>query len=223
MNVVYFVNMIHEMDAPRERRRQGTRARIVEAAMALIVAGGFDALSMSRLADAVELTPGALYRYFRSKDAVVAAVTAAVVVHHVARAQAAAAALPAGAPSLDRARALLRAWRELALAEVDRYGLLSMLLAEPRVLVPDAADAAAPLAAMEVGLAGLVEALGGAVAEGALAPGDARGRAVALFGLVHGLVQLRKQAPRVGLDLGALCDDGVEAMLRGWGAAGEGG
>ena len=35
------------------------------------------------------------------------------------------------------------------------------------------------------------------------------------------MLQLRKQAPRVGLDLSALGEDGVEAMLRGWGAAGE--
>lgn len=50
------------------------RARIVAAALAIVGSAGFEALSMRSLADAVQLTPGALYRYFANKDEVVEAV-----------------------------------------------------------------------------------------------------------------------------------------------------
>ena len=53
--------------------------RILEAAMEMVAEGGFDALSMARLADAVDYTPGALYRYFRSKDALYAALVSQVI------------------------------------------------------------------------------------------------------------------------------------------------
>src|SRR4051794_36321559 len=49
------------------------RARIVAAASKIVGSDGFDALSMRSLAEAVELTPGALYRYFVNKDQVIEA------------------------------------------------------------------------------------------------------------------------------------------------------
>lgn len=50
------------------------RTRIVAAAQKIVGSEGFEALSMRNLAEAVELTPGALYRYFASKDEVTEAV-----------------------------------------------------------------------------------------------------------------------------------------------------
>src|SRR5215467_9589181 len=50
------------------------RARILTAARKIVGSEGFEALSMRSLADAVELTPGALYRYFSNKDQVIEAV-----------------------------------------------------------------------------------------------------------------------------------------------------
>ncbi|TMJ01580.1 MAG: TetR/AcrR family transcriptional regulator [Alphaproteobacteria bacterium] len=50
------------------------RARIVAAAHKIVGSDGLEALSMRSLADAVELTPGALYRYFVNKDQVIEAV-----------------------------------------------------------------------------------------------------------------------------------------------------
>jgi AcrR family transcriptional regulator len=57
-----------------ETQVKAGRARIVKAALKIIGSEGFEALSMRTLADAVELTPGALYRYFASKDEVTEAV-----------------------------------------------------------------------------------------------------------------------------------------------------
>jgi AcrR family transcriptional regulator len=50
------------------------RARILAAAHKIVSSEGLDALSMRTLAGAVALTPGALYRYFASKDEVIDAV-----------------------------------------------------------------------------------------------------------------------------------------------------
>jgi AcrR family transcriptional regulator len=57
-----------------ETQVEAGRARIVAAALDIVGAEGLEALSMRSLADAVELTPGALYRYFANKDQVVEAV-----------------------------------------------------------------------------------------------------------------------------------------------------
>jgi AcrR family transcriptional regulator len=56
-----------------ETEVEAGRARIVAAAHTIVGREGFDALSMRSLADAIELTPGALYRYFTNKDQVIEA------------------------------------------------------------------------------------------------------------------------------------------------------
>ena len=62
-----------EVKAPRERRRDSNQRRILALAMEMIESAGIDALSMNKLAEAADYTPGALYRYFASKDALLAA------------------------------------------------------------------------------------------------------------------------------------------------------
>lgn len=57
-----------------ESQIEAGRARILAAASKIVGAEGFEALSMRSLAEAVELTPGALYRYFTNKDRVVEAI-----------------------------------------------------------------------------------------------------------------------------------------------------
>jgi AcrR family transcriptional regulator len=57
-----------------ETQVEAGRARIVEAALKIVGSRGLAALSMRTLADAVDLTPGALYRYFASQDEVTEAV-----------------------------------------------------------------------------------------------------------------------------------------------------
>ncbi|MCA9560512.1 MAG: helix-turn-helix transcriptional regulator, partial [Myxococcales bacterium] len=57
-------------DATEGRRRQTCR-RILDAARAIAVADGPDALSMRTLADRVGLSAPALYQYFSGRDAIV--------------------------------------------------------------------------------------------------------------------------------------------------------
>ena len=57
------------------RRRVRNRQAILDAAPALIEVSGIDGWSMRELAERVEYTPGALYRYFDGKAALLAALT----------------------------------------------------------------------------------------------------------------------------------------------------
>lgn len=55
----------------RERKKRKTREAIVEAAMALFDAKGFDATTIAEIADAAEIAPRTFFAYFPSKEDVV--------------------------------------------------------------------------------------------------------------------------------------------------------
>lgn len=59
---------------PQERRHAQTRRDIIETAHQIIVEQGLGNLSIRALADSIDYTPGALYKYFASKDELIDAV-----------------------------------------------------------------------------------------------------------------------------------------------------
>lgn len=59
-----------------------TRARIVEAGLALLAERGADAVSMRAIADALGTAPMSLYRHVRSKDDLLQAIVASVLERH---------------------------------------------------------------------------------------------------------------------------------------------
>ncbi|MCA9897315.1 MAG: TetR/AcrR family transcriptional regulator [Ardenticatenaceae bacterium] len=63
-------------DTPQARRLAQTRQAILQNAREMIVAQGIHGLSIRALADSIDYTPGALYKYFSSKEALVDAVRA---------------------------------------------------------------------------------------------------------------------------------------------------
>lgn len=214
--------MVHAQhsDTPRQRRHQANLGRILDAATELVVRGGFDALSMGRLARELDYTPGALYRYYASKDALIAAITAQVIRDFSAVLTRAEDLVPANAP-LQRVLVSLLTYRALARSAPHRFGLLSMLLATPHTLVADDADAAPAMQAITVALTPLAMALETARRDGALRfEGGADSHAVVAFGAVHGLLQLRKQEHRVPslFDLDGLVCLSLRSLLMGWGA-----
>jgi AcrR family transcriptional regulator len=56
----------------RERERDQTRAKIMNAARELFARDGYDAVSMRRIADAIEYSPTAIYVHFKDKEALFA-------------------------------------------------------------------------------------------------------------------------------------------------------
>src|SRR5690348_813306 len=55
----------------RERERNATRAKILDAARELFLEHGFDAVTMRKVADKIEYTPTAIYFHFKDKEALV--------------------------------------------------------------------------------------------------------------------------------------------------------
>jgi AcrR family transcriptional regulator len=58
---------------PSERRYEKTRQGILNAARSLLLEGGIDAISMRTLADKVDYSAAALYKYFANKDEIIEA------------------------------------------------------------------------------------------------------------------------------------------------------
>ncbi|MFT3712247.1 MAG: TetR/AcrR family transcriptional regulator [Archangium sp.] len=212
--------MIHETaikTTPRARRRDANTSRILEAAMELVAEGGLDTLSMGRLAEAVDYTPGALYRYFPSKDALLAGLVGQVL--DELQAFLVQGELPA--QPLQRVFALAHGFRRFAKERAHAFGFLSRTIAEPRVLLPGAD--ANPVAERAIALLELMAtALEDATKAGLLdAPegGSELERTLCLFSLLQGLLQLQKQSrfESALISLEPLVSHGVRTLLIGWG------
>jgi AcrR family transcriptional regulator len=59
-----------DMSARRDRERGEMRQRITAAARELFVKEGFHRVTIRAIAEAIEYTPGAIYSYFKDKDAI---------------------------------------------------------------------------------------------------------------------------------------------------------
>lgn len=55
----------------REREKQEVRQRILDAARELFVKDGYEAVTMRKVADAIEYSPTALYLHFKDKEALI--------------------------------------------------------------------------------------------------------------------------------------------------------
>jgi len=202
---------------PRERRRLAVSHRILEAAAEMVADVGFAALSIQRLAAALDYTPGALYRYFPSKDALVAELVVRVI-DELGDELAVVASVES--PPLHRAVALARRWSALAAEAPHRFGLVAMLLATPRHVLTDPVHTEPAFAAMLRAMRPLATSLAEAAEAGELSSADPVQRAVLLFAGVQGVLLLRKQARHAPelLDIDALYDGMLRALLTGWGA-----
>jgi AcrR family transcriptional regulator len=199
---------------------------IVRAALGVLEVEGIDGLTLQRVAHALGITTTALYRYFPSKDALLAALQRRAVteLHEALTAMLAGveprlAAQERRVAALARILTVARFHRQLPQTHADAHRLVAVLLGDPRQLIAD--EHAAATVPLLLALLGDVQALlDAAAAAGACEPGDANTRAIVLWATLHGLGQLSKLArlaPRT-MALGDLERDAVAALLRGFGA-----
>lgn len=202
----------------RARQRQQVTAEIVDAAEQVVLEADLEGLTVHAVASAMGMTPGALYRYFPSRDAVVAAVQARVVQQ---LAETLEVAVGEQQEPLARLFAAAEATLRFARQHPRRYGLLSRMLAVPRPLVGE--EEAGVVLPAALGAAARVEGLfAQARAAGVLSAGDDRARLGAWWAAVHGAIQLHKlgrfveqaQAERIA-------QTALIAMAQGWGASAE--
>lgn len=110
--------------ARRERSRREMRTAILAAAADIFEAEGIDGLTIRAVAQAVGYSPGALYEYFDSKEAILIALYFGGTDGLGAHCERAVAALPPEATALDGMMALGHAYRTYALAHPDLYRLV---------------------------------------------------------------------------------------------------
>ncbi|MCB9656456.1 MAG: TetR/AcrR family transcriptional regulator [Sandaracinaceae bacterium] len=178
--------------APKSRRRQVSEERILLAATQLLLERGYDGLNMKDVADAADYTPGALYRYFPSKSALLTRVLSQLI-GRLGDELTALELAPGDHTSLARIVALCLCYRRFAAQQVHAFALFSSMLADPRILLPDEDDRVAIVAAMHRALMPMARQLDLAAQRSELSHGPAETRVLMLFTALHGALQLGKQ------------------------------
>lgn len=191
----------------RTRQKQATREGIVRAARAIGRDEGWPAVTIRKIADAVEYTSPIIYQYFASKDDALLAVMAEgyAELH---------AALAAAAPHADPDERLLGIGRAYLRFARDHPALYELMNGLGGVRVDGRArqEAARPVVALTVGA---IEAW--ARERGAALP-DALAAAETAWGVLHGMAALGLLED-VGFDRAAVLVEGaMRALLRDWAA-----
>lgn len=179
----------------RERERVALQKKIIDKGREILVNEGLAALTMRRLADEIEYTPGALYAHFADKDALVRAICQTDYLafgQHFLTAQAV-------ADPLARLRALARLYARFALEHPEQYKTLFVMDAVSNIKegLPerDEPESDAYVA--------LERAVADAMAEGHFKAFAGRSHLVAqsLWGAMHGVVSIEIRHHSEGMDI----------------------
>ena len=106
----------------KTREKQALRERILEAARRIVIREGFAALSMRKIADAIEYSPATLYLYFASRDEIARALCAEGYAQLLASFE----PLVQITDPAERLRALTRAYVAFGVAHPQTYRLIFM-------------------------------------------------------------------------------------------------
>jgi AcrR family transcriptional regulator len=174
---------------PADRRRRKVRDAILAAAEFVLAREGAEGLSMRRLAEAVDYSPAALYKYFRCKDELLAALMEAFFERLVARMRAAAVG-----DSISPVTRLCEAFADYVETGLERphhyaaafAGVANADTSQERIRAIGSGLHPAALEAYGV----LVSLVARGVEAGELRPCDPRAAAYSLWASMHGAVML---------------------------------
>jgi AcrR family transcriptional regulator len=224
--------MVYEIEdtgshTERVSRKRQTRLRhIVREALSLAALEGGDALTLQQLAARLDYTPGALYRYFPSKEALIAELQRVVLAWLSLRTERCVSAAASASPELEAGPLALLgvltsglAFEHFGHSSPVEFGLLSMHLNEPGYQLPEREAGRVFDAAAEL-LGQLAERLDHAADAGILDPGDATERALALWAALQGAMQTRKLARSAPgqIDPRRVARSLLATLIVGWGA-----
>jgi AcrR family transcriptional regulator len=227
------MNMIYEevMLTPRARRRIKKLDEILSTATAIALEGGLEAVTIHRLAKELDYTPGALYRYFPSKAALLAALHLRLIrrlstrIHAAWSATKAYCDLQGASPNERHVFALMAvtiASLQFAAEEPGPFRIITASFGHPRhMLEPESAeDATEGYVALIQDIAIHAQALADS---GFFRPGHAAHRAITVLMGSHSLLQLEK-VTRLAPNLfrpQVLARELSDSLLRGWAAEAE--
>lgn len=177
----------------RAARRLNTRRRILDTTMDILVREGHEGFTIVRLASELDYAVGALYRYFKGKGAILAALQYRIVNSIESDVEATFRALPEKTKqhALARVFAAGLVYESLTRRRPMEHHVLALSLGDPRQQL-EQAEAESVLPALGSLLGRLTEVIADAAEVGALGPGDACQRALVLWGSTYGMMTLRK-------------------------------
>lgn len=164
----------------REREREELRRKILEAARELLLREGYPAVTMRRIAEAIEYSPTAIYHHFEDKDDVIHSLCE----EDFGRLLAAMQQTPPPPDPLAGVRQLGRVYARFALEHPDHYRV--MFLTPPQGHEHGLVDDEPGQRAFRL----LREAMQAAMDAGLLRPGDADVLAQVAWASLHGAVAL---------------------------------
>jgi AcrR family transcriptional regulator len=211
-----------------ERKRRERERRFVDAAKRIVADEGFEALTMQRLSDDLDMAVSAVYRYFPSKGALIRQVQLEAIeqlARSLGEARARLDRWSAGAGLTDDDVVLVRLvligrWLCAASATYpEDLRLLQMIMSQrSSALDPDGGWKVLPVAMDLVGQA--VEVIGDAERRSVISPGNAVERAVILASALGGVLQtddLEEYVPEL-FGQARLAVQANLDLLAGWGA-----
>ncbi len=204
-------------------KRLKRKGDILARALLMVGKSGLEGLTMQKLAAELDLTAGALYRYFASKAEIISALERQVL-RDLSERLSSELSKPdqVGAPE---EAAIYRLWvcaqfyLRLSAERPEQAGLIAMLLADPRHQVSD--EDLPGVSADFIGIFGqLVNQLAAAQRCGALSAGDSRKRALVFWSSLQGVCSLGKlrRIDATFFDPGRAGTELVRTLLVGWGA-----
>ena len=220
-------------DSPRRRKKRAARIeQILDSAMQILSEDGFAGLTIHRLAAELDVTPGAFYRYFRSKEEIFANLVRRVVdeldvVLREAVGRAESFSDNHELNDVDRAIlgivALAKAYRLMALERPEEYYVVRLSFGHSDTLVPDD-ELARPLLEHVMVLFEFVgELLHRTAHVGAISSGSGSSRGITLWSSLQGILQMEKlgRFHAGSVVLVDLFDGLTRTLLLGWGASPE--
>ena len=204
---------------PRQTRRAKRLKAITDAALDLVVEDGIEGFSVHRLAERVDLTPGALYRYFDGRDEILIAVQAEVLAVFDVYLENVVDAV-AGRPLLERIVLTCRAYLALADLQPQRFRLNSQFVGALQPVFDDVGRVTETAHRTQRMLSRLGLLIAQAQLDGVLRAGEATHRAVVAWSSLHALVERRKleRIAPVAFSPAALERELLRTLLCGWGA-----
>jgi AcrR family transcriptional regulator len=194
--------------------------------MKILVHEGLDAVTIHRLARELDLTVGALYRYFVSKDALIGSLTVEVIEQYRLSLASWQGELGQHAAKLNRKPRVVEtliglagAYIEISAATPAWYQLVSRMLTDPQIWLTQEQRSPVMAGLFEI-LSHFEELFEEAVAEKSLSPGSARQRTILLWSAVTGVLSMQKLAQQnpEEIPVQGLARGMTETLFQGWGA-----
>lgn len=212
------------MSTKRARRRKQRTQEMIDEAMAIVLEGGLEKLTIARLAHRLDAAVGAIYRYFPSKDVLMVALQKQAISAFHRDLEKRLGQSPTHRNTKIRALKRLvyacRCYLEDATTEPIRHRLIDAFLSSPEALLED--DDAKEINASTISpiVELFVQRFDAAVEAGALEAGDNEQRTYVLWAGLHGLDHFRKRDRILPskLQVKALTQATLTGLLAGWGA-----